>query len=295
VQTREWLCAQAARLVGQRRLLEAELSKFAPVATVRERYTRHYAQAEERVFEFHDPINPKYSSRGQMSLRRLIEEACASAVVVLSCTTLCADIARLCAHSDGCLTLVFAQNWIPGARAVAVFALSWCGRAHSGQASTLPRVLIQIEELRIRLAQFRRALPQYCGRPVPKHGIHLTGLFHTPHEWSPAPAPEPPGTPEEHPTPLKLHALQKMSPQGYLEWLKGVPLAQSAAHAALPHMLPAGHPASAAATGEREGAAGTSRALGRKVVLVEENVEEAPVIDPDEAARVPGAQQGGTD
>ena len=35
---------------------------------------RHYDQLDDLFSEYHNPIHPKVSSRGQLSLRRLIEE-----------------------------------------------------------------------------------------------------------------------------------------------------------------------------------------------------------------------------
>ena len=66
---------QADRLVRQRRLLESELHKFTNVTPVAERYARHYGQEDERFAAWHNPLHPKYATRGEMNLRRLLEEA----------------------------------------------------------------------------------------------------------------------------------------------------------------------------------------------------------------------------
>ena len=105
---------------------------------------------------------------------------------------------------------------------------------------------LQVEELRIRLAQFRRQLPRYGRGAVPKRGVHLTGPFRAPTEWSPLAAAaaaaaaedDSDGRSSDSDTPLKQHELTKTSPQGYLEWVKQIPLAKSASHAPLAHMAP---------------------------------------------------------
>jgi hypothetical protein len=74
LQTRSWLVSQAQRLVDARKLLERELAKFTYVTPSLERFLRHYDKGDEPFFEFHNPISPQRSSRGEMNLRRLIEE-----------------------------------------------------------------------------------------------------------------------------------------------------------------------------------------------------------------------------
>ena len=91
----------------------------------------------------------------------------------------------------------------------------------------------QVEELRIRLAQFRSQLPQYGKAAVPASGVHLSGPFSAPTEWTPraaAPPPPPPAAPPE--TPVEATELEATSPQAYLDWLASIPLADSAAKAA---------------------------------------------------------------
>jgi hypothetical protein len=78
MQTRLWLTSQAERLVKMRALLEKELNKFTHVSAVQQGYSRHYRLPSDCFASPLNPINPKYSSRGQMNLRRLIEEVCHS-------------------------------------------------------------------------------------------------------------------------------------------------------------------------------------------------------------------------
>jgi hypothetical protein len=59
-----------------RTLLEKELNKFTHVSPSVQAYPRHYRMPSDCVVSPHNPINPKYSSRGQVNLRRLIEEVC---------------------------------------------------------------------------------------------------------------------------------------------------------------------------------------------------------------------------
>lgn len=72
--TRHWLVSQADRLVRTRKLLERELEKFIHIAPVYEKYVRHYQGPGDRTNSPLNPINPKFSSRGEVNLRRLIEE-----------------------------------------------------------------------------------------------------------------------------------------------------------------------------------------------------------------------------
>jgi hypothetical protein len=97
---------------------------------------------------------------------------------------------------------------------------------------------LQVEELRIRLAQFRRQLPQYGAGPEPADAIKLTGAFHAPTAWSPESSARQPCGALENESPVKVEELQQMSPQGYLNWLATIPLAESASMAPLSHMLP---------------------------------------------------------
>lgn len=72
--TRHWLVSQAARLVRARKILERELEKFIHIQPVYERYVRHYQGPGDRTNSPLNPIDPKFSSRGEVNLRRLIEE-----------------------------------------------------------------------------------------------------------------------------------------------------------------------------------------------------------------------------
>lgn len=72
--TRHWLVSQAERLVHTRKLLERELEKFMHIQPVYEKYARHYQGPGDRTNSPLNPINPKFSSRGEVNLRRLIEE-----------------------------------------------------------------------------------------------------------------------------------------------------------------------------------------------------------------------------
>lgn len=76
VQTRTWLVCQADRLVRTRKLLEAELAKFIHVEPVRERYARGCIDPADCTVRPLNPFDPKFSSRGNICLRRLVEEAC---------------------------------------------------------------------------------------------------------------------------------------------------------------------------------------------------------------------------
>lgn len=100
---------------------------------------------------------------------------------------------------------------------------------------------LQVEELRIRLAQFRHQLPQYGSHAAPDAGFHLSGAaFHSPKVWAPnSDAASPTAAEVAKETLVNLEELQQMSPQAYLEWVANIPLAQSAAYSMLPHMSPA--------------------------------------------------------
>ena len=74
MQTRAWLVSQADRLVRTRKLLEAELAKFMHVEAVQERYVRACVDPTDCVVQPLNPRNPKFSSRGNLCLRRLVEE-----------------------------------------------------------------------------------------------------------------------------------------------------------------------------------------------------------------------------
>jgi hypothetical protein len=72
--TRHWLVSQADRLVRARKRLECELEKFIHIQPTYEKYARHYQGPGDRTQKPANPIQPKFSSRGDMNLRRLIEE-----------------------------------------------------------------------------------------------------------------------------------------------------------------------------------------------------------------------------
>jgi hypothetical protein len=72
--TRHWLVSQADRLVRTRKRLECELEKFIHIQPTYEKYVRHYQGPGDRTQKPANPIQPKFSSRGDMNLRRLIEE-----------------------------------------------------------------------------------------------------------------------------------------------------------------------------------------------------------------------------
>jgi hypothetical protein len=94
---------------------------------------------------------------------------------------------------------------------------------------------MQVEELRMRLAQFRRKLPQYRDGDVPPAGVSLTGPFDVPDDWYPSTFQETQKPPH---TTNPIQSEDVMSPQDYLEWLKLIPLAETAACAPLSHMVP---------------------------------------------------------
>lgn len=88
----------------------------------------------------------------------------------------------------------------------------------------------------MRLAQFRRQLPQYGAKPAPEDGVLLKGPFDTPEDWDPstfADSQRPP-----HRTNPIHDEEHRMSPKDYLEWLASIPLASTAALAPLSHMSP---------------------------------------------------------
>lgn len=103
-------------------------------------------------------------------------------------------------------------------------------------ARRTPVLTVQVEELRMRLAQFRRQLPQYGAKPAPEDGVLLKGPFDTPEDWDPktfAASQRPP-----HCTNPVHDEEHRMSPKDYLEWLASIPLASTAALAPLSHMEP---------------------------------------------------------
>ena len=162
VQTRSWLVDQAARLVRLRRLLEGELHKFTNVTITRERYVRHYDQNDGLFFNTHNPVDPKYASRGQMCLRRLIEE-------VRMLDVLLHPVAN---HECACVARAVSENLV-------VRSLCSVAKAHTARRASHRFSQLQVEELRIRLAQFRRTLPCYGRGGVPRDGIYLTARIHS--------------------------------------------------------------------------------------------------------------------
>lgn len=90
----------------------------------------------------------------------------------------------------------------------------------------------------MRLAQFRRKLPCYQVNEEPTSaGIALTGPFNTPEDWSPT-AFEGSQKPPHTTNPVIVEEQAGASPKDYFDWIKHIPLAETAAYMPLSYMLP---------------------------------------------------------
>jgi hypothetical protein len=118
MQTRQWLTSQADRLVRTRKLLEAELGKFMHVSTVHERYVQHYAGPGDWHNTPLNPRSPKYASRGEVNLRRLMEEVRCRQALLRWPAALAAARSRYCGGRSAWALLRWQQHM--GATEVAV-------------------------------------------------------------------------------------------------------------------------------------------------------------------------------
>jgi hypothetical protein len=84
----------------------------------------------------------------------------------------------------------------------------------------------------MRLAQYRRKLPQFGPSKQPPQALSLTGPFRTPVDWDSERRKlehEPP------PTANPMKACDAIQPRDYLQWLDTIPLAISASRRPLKH------------------------------------------------------------